>query len=71
MNYEPDPVAIDLICRLTEYISVSLWHDFDDYVTIQYCTSCGAQKRIDDTPVHEENCQGVKLIIEALNYVNT
>ncbi len=71
MKPEPDAIAVDLICRLTKAYSELLWVT-DDYMTDDvYCSSCGSKKKSQDESVHSEGCEGVKLIIESLNYVNT
>lgn len=75
MKPEPDAIAVDLISRLTKVYSESLWRyvqgssEYDR--SSEYCTACQANGYIGDFTVHNDNCPGVKLIIESLNYIGT
>lgn len=70
MNPEPDPIAVDLICRLTKAYSNRLW-TYNKRECISVCSSCRNTKKFGEDSIHSEGCEGVALIIEALTYAST
>lgn len=69
MKPEPDPIAIDLIRRLTSEYANRLWSWNEKYFTYE-CSSCQTRRIFKANFEHTQDCKGRELIFQALAYID-